>query len=298
MNVKKADDILREACAELADEEASQLEQSLNRTAIREAEEAYRHHRPKALRLIQQHMPKRNRGRMLLPIAAALLIALGGALMALRKPASDSIEQTQLPSEISVQPFFTDPVLLSPTSILSSTTFVPSSTPIGAFIPTPIPLITATPTVIPTFSPLPTITPAQTATPAPTGTPVPSLAPTVPPAPASLVPPGWQGVHYPSLLPPGFELVSVTREEDCCTAAYHRYGQTLLFMEYDTTRLIEAPTDADYAYTQINGETALQVKTDEGVTLTWNQNGHTLSLFTPQGDGTDIAESVKKVTAE
>ena len=236
---------------------------------------------------------------MLLPIAAALVIALGGTLLALRKPASDSIESTQIPSEISVVPY-----LASPTPILSFTTFILSSTPSEVPSPTPASIVTVSPTVSPTFASLPTIIPTQTPMPVPTETPLPTFAPTasplaaVSPTPTSLVPPGWQGEYFPSLLPPGFELLSVTREDDCCTAAYSRYGQTLIFTEYDTARLVEASAGADYSYLQINEETALQVKSADGVTLTWNQDGHTLSLFTPQGDGTDIAESVKKVTAE
>ena len=58
--MKQTDDLLREACAELAEEETDALEQSLNRTAIREAEEVYRHHRPKALRLIRRYTRKRS----------------------------------------------------------------------------------------------------------------------------------------------------------------------------------------------------------------------------------------------
>ena len=297
--MKQTDDLLREACAELAEEETDALEQSLNRTAIREAEEVYRHHRPKALRLIRRYTRKAgtNAARML-PIAAALVIALGGVLLALRKPASDSIEQTQLPSEISVQPFYTDSGLLSPTSMISSTTFVPSTTPTEVSFPTLLPIATDFSTVVPTLIPLPSRIPTQVPTPVPTFAPTATPQPAVSPTSASIAPTGWQGEHFPSLLPPGFELLSVSREDDGCTAAYTRYGQTLIFTEYDASHLIETPARADYSYIEINGETALQVKSEDGVTLTWSQDGHTLSLFTPQGDGIDIAQSVKKITDE
>ena len=91
-------------------------------------------------------------------------------------------------------------------------------------------------------------------------------------------------------------MASVTREDDCCTAAYTRYEQLLTFTEYDHARLIETPKDADYEYIQVNGIVVLQARTESGVTLTWEMDDHTLSLFTPQGDGIDIAESVIKIS--
>ena len=61
---------------------------------------------------------------MLLPIAA-LVIALGGTILTLRKPTSDPVAQTQIPSNISVQPDDTLTVFALSffTHVLSSTTF-------------------------------------------------------------------------------------------------------------------------------------------------------------------------------
>ena len=306
--MKRSDDLLREACAELAEEETEALEQSMNRTAIREAEEVYRHHRPEALRLIRRLTAKHsNRRSILLPLAAALVIALGGAMLSLGRPAADPVEQTQLPTEISVQPYYTAPIPILPTSTpdVFPTTFIPPPMPEETITTTSAQIIIDKPTQLPTYAPLATQeptqppTPAPTETPAPTSTPAPEILPiaAATDGPAVPIPSGWQGEHFLCLLPPGFELVSVTREDESCTAAYERYGQTLIFTEYDALRLIEAPANADYAYIRIHGETALQVKTDGGVILTWNQDGHTLFLFTPQGDGTDIANSIKKITA-
>ena len=302
--MKQADDLLRQACAEIAREEADSFEQSLTRSASREAEEVYRWHRPKALRVIQRHTKKPGRTRsVFLPIAAALILVLGGALFSLRSSPPDAIQQSQPPAEIMIQPYYTP----KSTGTFSSTaaptpTEEPTASPTSSPIIDPNPIVSTTvsidpantPTLSPTFTPLPTASP----TPAPTAepTPAPTPLPVSTPEPASLAPAGWLGEHFPTLLPPGFELASVTREDDCCTAAYTRYGQLLTFTEYDHARLIEAPKDADYNYIQVNGIVVLQARTDNGVTLTWDMDGHTLSLFTPQGDGIDIAESVIKIS--
>ena len=289
--MKQADDLLRQACAEIAREEADSFEQSLTRSASREAEEAYRHHRLKALAVIKRRTGKPGHS-LFLPLAAALLIVLGGAVFSMRHSPNDMTEQTQPPAGITVQPFYTAEPTAAPSPTLSSAvaaspTVSPTKTPIiektSTIIPTETPFISPSSTLSPTFTPLPTETPA----PVPTATPEPDSA--------SRIPAGWQGEHFPTLLPPGFELASVTREDDCCTAAYSRYGQLLTFTEYDHPRLIEAPENADYEYIQVNGIVVLQARTDNGVTLTWNMDGHTLSLFTPQGDGIDIAESVIKI---
>ena len=289
--MKQADDLLRQACAEIAREEADSFEQSLTRSASREAEEAYRHHRLKALAVIKRHTGTSGHP-LLLPLAAALLIVLGGAVFSMRHSPKDMTEQIQPPSEITVQPFYTAEPTAAPSPTLSSVVTASSTPP-----PTEAPIIGQTPTAIPTETPFisPSPAPSTTFTPLPTEAPTPVPTATPEPENASLVPAGWQGEHFPTLLPPGFELLSVTREDDCCTAAYTRYGQLLTFTEYDHTRLIEAPKDADYKYIQVNGFVVLQARTDNGVTLTWDMDGHTLSLFTPQGDGIDLAESVIKI---
>lgn len=293
--MKQADDLLRQACVEIAREEADSFEQNLTRSASQEAEEAYRHHRLKALAVIKRHTEQKRSLRAFLPIAAALLITLGGAVFSMRHSPKDMTEQTQPPSEITVQPFYTAEPTAAPSPTLSSVVMT-SSTP----SPTEAPIIEQSPTIIPTVTPFisPSPTPSPTFTPLPTE--APTSAPTATPEPesASLIPAGWQGEHFPTLLQPGFELLSVTREDDCCTAAYTRYGQLLTFTEYDHPRLIEAPKDADYEYIQVNGFVVLQARTDNGVTLTWDIDGHTLSLFTPQGDGIDIAESVEKISIQ
>lgn len=308
--MKQADDLLRQACAEIAREEADSFEQSLTRSANREAEELSRHHRLKALRVIQRHTKKPGQIRsLLLPLAAALIAVLGGALLSLRSSPPDALQQSQPPTEIMVQPYYTPETTGAFSSTAAPTpTVLPTEE--AVIFPTVSPIIdnnpiaattepsnpTNTPTLSPTFTPLPIAspTPVPTAEPAPAPTPLPVSTPE--PESTSLVPAGWQGEHFPTLLPPGFELASVTREDDCCTAAYTRYGQTLIFTEYNHARLIEAPKDADYEYIQVNGIVVLQARTDSGVTLTWEMDDHTLSLFTPQGDGIDIAESVEKIS--
>ena len=302
--MNQGDDLLRAALSEIAQEEADAFQQSLSRADSREAEEAYRQHRMKALRLIRQETKKQERNlSFLLPIAAALVVVLGGTLLSLRQSPPDTVEQTQLPAEISVQPYFSPEPTLA--VVEASVTQTATIAPIITQTELPIATYTQNPTVIPnappTYSPLPTFTPSPEPTPVPTLAPSPSSAPTETPAPteepepasASLIPAGWQGEHFLTLLPPGFELLSVTREDTSSTAAYTRYGQILTFTEYDGLQLIEAPKDADYTYIPVNGTAALRVETAEGVTLTWNQGGHTLSLFTPQGDGADLAASVE-----
>ena len=114
-------------------------------------------------------------------------------------------------------------------------------------------------------------------------------------APAEgLVPDGWQGAYFPAYLPPNNQLVSVTREEGCNTASYRRYNQMLIFTEYDSIQLIEAAPEAEVSYMDLDGRVVMQAQDKNGITLIWEQDGHTFTLFTTEDDGLDVAASVEK----
>ena len=79
--MNRGDDLLRQACAQLAQEEAEQLEAGLSRAQIRQAEEAYRRHRLRALRTIARRTKKPlSSSRVFLRVAAAAVVSTSGGL--------------------------------------------------------------------------------------------------------------------------------------------------------------------------------------------------------------------------
>ena len=339
--MKNGEDLLRQACADLAREEADQLERGLNRAAIREAEEAYRRHRFKALALIRRNTRRQDEKLIFLRVAAVLLVAAVAAYFSLRSSPPDNVELDQIPNTV-VQPYYTPmpedtPVPYPTESPTPAPTEEPSFVPLFTTfeenireketasptetakikeIPTISPTVnpTQTPTLSPTATPSPTPTPIPTATPTPGPTIVPTLAPTPKPtaaptaaptaspiaaaetaAPPSAIPSTWQGGYYPLDIPVDYRLVSITQEEGSQAAAYAWNGQTLIFTEYEGIRMVEAPKDAQITYVSVGGIPVLRMQDEFGVTLVWNRDGRTLSLFSSVTEPTSIAESVNKI---
>ncbi len=67
------------------------------------------------------------------------------------------------------------------------------------------------------------------------------------------------------------------------------------FAEYTDDRVLTVPKGAEISYVQWEDTVALRAKTDQGVTLIWVQDGHSLRLFTVSGDAVEMAKSVKKI---
>lgn len=281
--MNREEELLREACAQLAREETDQLERSLTDEEKNEAEALFRRHRRRAFRIIARSASSSSDGRrtMWLRIAACLILAVGGLFLALR-PSILPPDQTPLsgvPSP-SVAPYYT----ASPTA--AALTPAPAETPAPTDTPAPVP--TESPTDVPVLdalsTPIPTETPIieESATETPTESPRSYTAPEQ-----------WTGAHFPQQLPEGYVLALVSKEEGAVTAAYGREGHELFFKEYDTALSVAVPRQGERSYVQLeNGVVALRIEEDEGVTLAWDQDGRTLKLYGEEADVLAVANSV------
>lgn len=272
--MKRADDILKQACARAAQEVTDALNRSLTLEEMRRAEQAYDRHKPKALSLIRKHTKKERRGKRALAAAACLALLLAGGYLTLFHAPRDIVPAAQRPAA-SVAPYY------SP---------VPTFSPIPAETQMPEP--TQTPASAPTDTPKPTETPPSLDTPAPTDTPTPTAAP----APARVSPAGWTGLYFPQSLPEGYGLSYLEQKEGRHTAAYTLNGRELMFTEYDSAQSLTVPEGAESRYVALDsGLIALRTEADGVVTLTWDQEGRTLSVAFEEGDGKAVADSVKKI---
>ena len=284
--MKREADWLREACADLAEEEIRLLDRGLTPDERRQAEETYRGHKRTALALIRRRSA-RSAAAPYLKAAAVLALLVGAAYFSLRQSQPEHVPLIQPPAA-SVGPYYT-------------------AVPAAAFSETPTPTPTpAPPTPTPTPSPAPTPTPAPpTPTPVSTDAPVPvtpTPAPSPAPTPASrrLPPPsGWSGNYFLSGELPasaGLDLTkygrcSVRPEDDRQTVSYSYDGWELRFTEYASSVPVPVPEDADVSYARLSdGVIALRAETAEGVTVSWDQGGQTLSLFLSAGAPRDSAD--------
>ena len=202
-------------------------------------------------------------------------------------------------------------------------------TPGAARVPTLRPMggpdAAASETAVPLVQP--TVFLPATSTPHPTATPSPSPAPALPEAENDnrLSPPeGWTGNYFPDVRPSVLNstldnsgIGSLDTGDGFQTASY-RFGDSaaltpdtdqpqvssvtgwdLRFTEYAASVIVSLPEDADVSYVRLaDGVIALRTEADGGVTLTWDQEGQTLSLFCSGGDPLEIARSVKKLFDE
>ena len=276
--MKRAEEILREACAEAARRETEELSRSMTPGDAREADRAFQEHRPRALALIRRKAGGERPWRRYLA-AAACLAALAGGLYLLNRQPPDPVLTDRPPAGVTVRPYYTDAPTEAP---------VPTVKPSPA--PTETPIITEKPTETPT--PAPTETPAPTASPAPTAEPEPAETA----APALARPEGWTGLYFPQALPAEDGLLALEQEAGRHTARF----AAAIFTEYDGIRALAKPEErAEMRYVALeNGTIALRTELDGVVTLAWDQDGRTLTVVTEGGDPVPIADSVKKVSAE
>ncbi len=287
--MREQNDVLEQALAALAAEETRTLEQQMTFSDMQTAKKMQLAHSKENRALIRKHT-RTFRPAPFLRAAAAIAVVVGG-LMLLR---------SSMPEKADV---------LTPTApSLSTQTTSPSSTqePNNVIIvpisPTTTPSINTIEPNISTFTPLPTHSPSPaptaepTAVPTATPSPVPTAAPnaTSVPLAAPQHPDGWQGSYFPGKNPGDWLL----KPSSGMTAVY---DDNYEFTEYDhvTNPLSDARDIAEYAYVMINGVPALLTEDRAGqYTLTWDVDGRTLSLFSPDGEKEtllDIANSVIKL---
>ena len=313
--MKREEDWLREACGELAEEEIDQLAQGLSPDETRQADTLYRRHKKTALSLIRRKSA-RSAAAPYLRAAAILALIVGAVYFSLRESRPEKIPQVQPPT-FTVIPYYTD--VPSPVPVTSEPTTAPAPTPAPTAVPaTAAP--TPTPTPTPSSAPTPETSPVPTSTSSPTPTPTPSPAPTPSPTPEptatsevfvdSHPPVGWTGNYYPGLIPTGgndASQVTVYIGDGSISTAYtaEQGGWAFRFTEFVSSVAVAVPEDAAVSYVQItDGIIALQTETAEGITLSWDMEGQTLSLFLSgnarqeTADLLSIARSVKKISAQ
>ena len=289
--MSRQEELLRQACAMLAEEETNALENSLSPAAKAEAEKLYRQHRLKIFALIQKET-KKKKGALpfLLKTAACLMLIAGAAWIALHQQHPDPTPMTPLPSA-SIAPYY---------SPVPTETIIPTHAPEETAIPTFTPDPTNTPSPIPTVSPTSVLTPtpSPTFTPLPTRTPdVAEAAPTMSLEETSGTAPGlWQGVYFPQALPEGYAIADTEEDSSSRSIVYTKDTSSIIFTEYNLQKAMTIQEGAKLSYVQIGDQVGLKMETDNAVTLSWEMDGHTLSITCTAADAEKIAASVKKVS--
>lgn len=293
--MREQNNVLEQALAALAAEETRALEEQMTFSDMQMAKKMQLAHSKENLELIRKHT-RILRPAPFLRAAAAIAVVVGG-LMLLRSsmpekadvltPTSPSFSmQTNSPSSTQ-EPNGVIFTPISPTTTPIANIIEPISTthtPLPTYIPSPAP--TAEPTHVPLATPTATPSPVPTLAPLATAAPVPLAAPQHPD--------GWQGNYFPGKNPGDWLL----KPSGGMTAVY---DDNYEFTEYDhiTTPLSDARDIAEYEYVMINGVPALLTEDRAGqFTLTWDVDGRTLSLFSPDGEKEtllDIANSVIKL---
>lgn len=274
---------LREACAQIAQEEAETLERSISPKLEQAADTLYQRHRRRVFALIRQNS-RQKKGRLApyFRAAACLALAAGAAFMLLHPKTRDALPAVQPPAA-SVLPYCTEE---------------PSPVPTAADTPSPTYALnfaekqTEISTDTPNFSEKATETP----TPAPSPTPEPTLTP-VPEE--RVIPADWMGAYFPAEIPEGYALLSSTGESGASVAVYaDASGGRIIFTEYETERSVSIPEDAEMDYIGLHDGAALRMVRQDTVLLAWQMEGRTLTLEADARRAMEIAESVEKISAE
>lgn len=292
----REENVLEQALADIATQETLALEQQMTFSDMQAAKKMQLAHSKENLALIRKHTRSFHVAPFLRAAAAIALVAGGLMLLRTSMPEKMDISTPTAPS-LSVQ------TNLPPSTFEPNHAFIPSVTPTASpivnsfetFTATPVPLpaitpspeITSEPTIAPTA--VPTLHPTATPSPAPTATPTPAAKP----SPAAQHPDGWQGRYFPAANPADWTL----KQADGNIAVY---DDNYIFTEYDQiTQTAAGQNIAEYQYVMINGIPALLTEDQAGqFTLTWDVDGQTLSLFSPDGEKETllgIANSVIKL---
>ncbi len=260
--MKREEQLLHQALERLAMDETRQLEQNILFSDMQKAKALQEAHSKEALRVIRRN----TRSLSPLPLlrTAAVVALIAGAVMLLR-PSSSPLPP--VPTGVPLQPYITS--------------FPPTDEPMSQETPSPTssPLPSVSPTIIPTFSPIPTVftTPTPTISPLPSQSPSPM--PTLSNAPDKQA--AWPGTFFPAHQAEAWQLQQTGNAGELSAVLDDNY----IFTEYGSSAApMESGDGVTYRYVAVNGAPALLAEDKAGrLTLTWDQNGTTLSLHAPDG---------------
>ncbi len=267
-STKRGDALLEEALLKESEREVEALKSALDGDPFlsRQVDDMYLSNRKKMADQIRRRLKKkRSMHRQMAALAAALVLAMAGSYRFL-KPAPDDV------------------ALARPTQsggMATPPVYTPSPRPDTAAQTAPV---TEAPTATPPVTAEPSPTPRPTAAPMAEPTPTPTAAPTIEPTPPvtpSLAPAAqWQGRYLPKL-PETYRLTEVTASDGGRAAHYQTEdGRRIVFTEYDAATIPGALPEGSYRYHAMeNGVVAFIHQGEEGLTVTWDMQGQTFSLW-------------------
>lgn len=255
-STKRGDALLEEALLKESEREVEALKSALDSDPFlsRQVDDMYLSNRKKMADQIRRRLKKkRSMHRQMAALAAALVLAMAGSYRFL-KPAPDDVALTQ-PTQSG--------------GMATLPVYTPSPRPDTAAQTAPV---TAAPTVTPPVTAEPTFAPAPT--PTPTAEPAPLATPS--PTPAAR----WQGRYLPKL-PETYRLTEVTAPDGGRAAHYQTEdGRRIVFTEYDAATIPGALPEGSYRYHAMeNGAVAFIHQGENGLTVTWDMQGQTFSLW-------------------
>lgn len=294
--MNRSDELLREACAQIAEDETDALARHASPALTREAEELYRRHRRHVFRLIEKNSKKHSRPAVWLRAAACFVLMAGVVFLALHQR----------------QPDHNIPLSPGPSASIAPFTAVPTATPAPAATAEPTPTVTPEPTELPYETAISEVTPVSLnssvqyfnnepaeingepeeiteaiilPTPAPTPQPVPTQAENGLEC--------WPGLFFPAGM--AIQPEQITLADEYAVYTYADAHGLVSFTEYAAAALLSPVPNGERQYVALNGVVALMETANGQTTLTWAMDGHTLVLTAPAEDAERIALTVGKI---
>lgn len=287
--MNRSDELLREACAQIAEDETDALARHVSPALNREAEEMYRRHRRYVFRLIEKNSKKHSRPAVWLRTAACFVLMAGVVFLALHQRQPDHNTPLSPGPSASIAPFTSDPA--------------DTSSPAATAEPTH--------TVTPNLTELPYASTAVEGTPAPLEAPEPDtnrapdeiteaiILPTPAPTPQPVPTQAenglecWPGLFFPAGM--AIQPEQITLADDYAVYTYADAHGLVSFTEYAAAALLSPVPNGERQYVALNGVVALMETANGQTTLTWSMDGHTLVLTAPAEDAERIALTVGKI---
>lgn len=287
--MNRSDELLREACAQIAEDETDALARHASLALTREAEELYRRHRRHVFRLIEKNSKKHSRPAVWLRAAACFVLMAGVVFLALHQR----------------QPDHNTPLSPGPSASIAPFTSVPADTSSPAATAEP------THTVTPNLTELPYASTSVEGTPAPLEAPEPDtnrapdeiteaiILPTPAPTPQPVPTQAenglecWPGLFFPAGM--AVQPEQITLADDYAVYTYADVHGLVSFTEYNTAALLSPVPNGERQYVALNGVVALMETANGQTTLTWAMDGHTLVLTASAEDAERIALTVGKI---
>lgn len=312
--MNRSDELLREACAQIAEDETEALARHVSPALNREAEEMYRRHRRHVFRLIEKNSKKRSRPAVWLRAAACFVLMAGVVFLALHQRQPDHNTPLSPGPSASIAPFTSDPADTSSPAATAETAPTVTQPCVWSFsTQTPLPAATAEPThtVTPNLTELPYASTAVEGTPAPLEAPEPDtnrapdeiteaiILPTPAPTPQPVPTQAENGLEcWPGLFFPAGMTVQpeqITLADEYAVYTYADAHGLVSFTEYAAAALLSPVPNGAQQYVALNGVVALMETANGQTTLTWSMDGHTLVLTAPAEDAARIALTVGKI---